>query len=79
MFDEKIKQAECPFCEYRERERKMNKCSECPFQYIDYRRNWKCRLNNKVVNAYGCEENLRDKVDEIYRKFKERKWGRQKK
>ena len=36
----------------------MNKCKGCPFQYIDYRGNWKCKHNYKVVNAYGCGEDL---------------------
>jgi len=36
----------------------MNKCKECPFRYIDFRKNWKCRLDIKVVNAYGCEKDL---------------------
>lgn len=54
----------------------MNKCKECPFRYIDHRKNWKCRLNSKVVNAYGCEEDLskfdmlrekQDYIDEVKR------------
>lgn len=54
----------------------MNKCKECPFRYIDFRKNWKCRLNSKIVNAYGCERELpkldmlrekQDYIDEVKR------------
>ena len=36
----------------------MNKCKDCPFQYIDYGGNQKCRIDSKIVNAYGCERDL---------------------
>ncbi|MDD5013831.1 MAG: hypothetical protein PHW73_01850 [Atribacterota bacterium] len=36
----------------------MNKCIKCPFKFIDFRKNRKCLLDNKIVNAYGCYRDL---------------------
>jgi hypothetical protein len=36
----------------------MNKCIDCTFRFIDFRKNRKCLLDNKIVNAYGCYRDL---------------------
>ena len=39
----------------------MNRCNKCKFAYQNTEEKYRgCKLDDKVVNAYGCEKDLKE-------------------